>query len=238
MIRVYHLGGNATDQQRADAMLGTADISGLFGADQRQATGLYEHVACVGTDRMELAYRLTNSIDAPWYAAEAEPATVRVRARFAGKGCRSTSVGDVLVTPSGVYAVARVGFERLSLEPDVLAALRLPPAGAVISPPPTPDRLLSPQEFAVRLRMVRPSVIGCKLAEDGTVRVRCSKLMWVGLPCKPYLSDLEQAARMLQSADREQQAEDAELVNPPLAAVPLMQLPQGFIPGDEHTRGF
>ena len=65
------------------------------------------------------AYRLTNSTDTAWF----EPTASNVRVHPCAKnGCRSTSVGDVLVYRVGegmdakyhTFQVASVGFKRLS----------------------------------------------------------------------------------------------------------------------------
>jgi hypothetical protein len=209
MIRVYQFNHQTANHNlSADVMCGTADISGLFCKDWREGTGNYQHVADVATDDRDRAYRLTNSVDGAWYEAEAEPADVRVRPRFAGMGCRSTSVGDVLVCPDGVFAVARSGWERLSLP--VHTTVKLPPPGAVIVQGGVP--LLSAVEFGNRLREARPSVVGVKLSDQGLVRVRCKTLMWVDTPCKPYADDVKAVLAMLASADRQLAHDDAELV--------------------------
>lgn len=63
------------------------------------------HVATVRTENLGEAFQLTNHIDAPWFDnADAF--------RFAQKGARSTSVGDVLVNEAGErWLVAGVGFK-------------------------------------------------------------------------------------------------------------------------------
>lgn len=59
----------------------------------------------------EEAFRLTNTIDEPWWQAKHAVADAK-------KGCRSTSVGDTIVIRSQdelrAYRVANVGFERLA----------------------------------------------------------------------------------------------------------------------------
>ena len=208
MIRVFHYDHEAASvDDSAAVMYGQADISGLFGKDYREGTGKYKHVADVGTDSLDRAWRLTNSVQAPWYSAEAEPADVRVRPRFEGKGCRSSMTGDVFVTPAGAYTVQRNGWELLSLY--VQNSIKWPPAGAVIVQASAP--LLSTVDFGNRLRDARPSVVGVKLSEEGLVRVRDSALMWVDTPCKPYADDVSAVLAMLASADRELAADDAEL---------------------------
>ena len=52
---------------------------------------------------LEVAFKLTNHGDGDW--------TRNPGVRTRVKECRSTSVGDILVTPNfGVYRVANVGF--------------------------------------------------------------------------------------------------------------------------------
>ncbi len=70
---------------------------------------------------------------------------------------------------------------------------------------------VSPQEFCAALKALRPTVIGCKLSEEGTVRVRDRNLLWVQLPMLPCLDDVPAAAKMLASADVEMAEDDAEI---------------------------
>ena len=66
----------------------------------------YVHVATVKTDCKEVAYQLTNSIDNFWWENEG------VTSHFDGTGCRSTSVGDVVICPDGVtYRCAGIGWK-------------------------------------------------------------------------------------------------------------------------------
>jgi len=74
----------------------------------------YVHVANVYVDSKDAAYELTNTIDANWYEDDEQVAYVGP----AG-GCRSTSVGDVMVMldDSGVYrtwVVASFGFSDVT----------------------------------------------------------------------------------------------------------------------------
>ena len=82
-------------------------------ADEVQAgfeAGVYQQVAEVSTDDLDVAYELTNTISGPWWLNE------KVTKRFDGKGCRSTSVGDVICTGGYVWAVSPVGFTKLFQE--------------------------------------------------------------------------------------------------------------------------
>jgi len=77
----------------------------------------FAHVANVYVEGLEQAYMLTNSIDKGWYENDKEVA-------FLGSpdhgmdGCRSTSVGDVLVREeNGVYVtyvVDSCGFKKVT----------------------------------------------------------------------------------------------------------------------------
>lgn len=65
----------------------------------------FELVAYVRIDSVDEAYRLTNNIDCPWWENEG----VKVV-----KKSRSTSVGDVIVSPQGeVYLCKILGWEKL-----------------------------------------------------------------------------------------------------------------------------
>jgi hypothetical protein len=66
-------------------------------------------VAEVDTHKLDQAYFLTNTIDTPWWENEG--------VKFLGspdhgmKGCRSTSVGDVMERDGAFHAVHNFGFE-------------------------------------------------------------------------------------------------------------------------------
>ena len=69
----------------------------------------YAHVATVKTDCKEMAYRLTNTIDKYWWKNDG------VTSHFDGEGCRSTSVGDVVICPDGItYRCAGMGWKVIS----------------------------------------------------------------------------------------------------------------------------
>ena len=61
-------------------------------------------VAMVDTDDLEVAYELTNNINASWTTND-KVATHLTR-------CRSTSVGDFMKHNDDVYVVAAFGFEK------------------------------------------------------------------------------------------------------------------------------
>jgi len=56
------------------------------------------------------AYAMTQTVDDYWWNNGA------VQKCFTGKGCASTSVGDVLHTSQGWFRVEPVGFKRVDLE--------------------------------------------------------------------------------------------------------------------------
>ena len=65
----------------------------------------FELVAYVRIDSVDEAYRLTNSIDCPWWENDGVKAI---------KQARSTSVGDIIVSPDGVAFLCKVmGWEEL-----------------------------------------------------------------------------------------------------------------------------
>jgi hypothetical protein len=73
----------------------------------------YEFVGYVKTEDLNVAYQLTNHIDHDWTENEDVSAPVHSEPR-------STSVGDILVSDTKVFIVARMGFEIL----DNLTALQ------------------------------------------------------------------------------------------------------------------
>lgn len=58
-----------------------------------------------GSDGLEAAFGLTNSVDEIWYMSPKVKATRRSR--------RSTSLGDLLVVDGIAHAVASIGFDEL-----------------------------------------------------------------------------------------------------------------------------
>ena len=81
-----------------------------FGFGEPFAENAYVKVAEVEAESVEDAYRLTNNIETAWnYNPEvtylAEP-----------KGCRSTSMGDVIVASGHAFRCASVGWEEINAE--------------------------------------------------------------------------------------------------------------------------
>ena len=81
----------------------------------------YVHVATVDTDSKEVAFELTNNIDRAWYE------NVGVTPHFEASGCRSTSVGDVVVCGDAqdktTYKCARFGWEEVAKSDHVYNSL-------------------------------------------------------------------------------------------------------------------
>lgn len=59
-------------------------------------------------DALHCAYEFTNTIHRAWFDGS-NPAVTN---RFTKAGCRSTSVGDVMLVNGNRYVVAMVGFEK------------------------------------------------------------------------------------------------------------------------------
>jgi hypothetical protein len=69
-------------------------------------------VAEVATDDKNMAFQLTNTIDTNWWIDCA--VCFHGSPDYGQDGCRSTSVGDVLVTDEGTFLVCGVGFEKVA----------------------------------------------------------------------------------------------------------------------------
>lgn len=65
----------------------------------------YTYVADVDTDNLDTAYRLTNHISRCWLEHQEVDAKVEM--------ARSSSVGDLFITPDGIYVVASFGFDKI-----------------------------------------------------------------------------------------------------------------------------
>jgi hypothetical protein len=98
MITVFH---NRNFMQYAVDNLSADDATRVL------KHAVIEAVACVDTDSLEEAYRLTNNFDRPW--------TENDKVKAYGSKRRSTSIGDVFESPVGVYYVVEVfGYRKLS----------------------------------------------------------------------------------------------------------------------------
>jgi hypothetical protein len=113
-IRVYQLSDRATREQRAEAMMGFSEEQHVAHCGELWDQQLYDLVAVVRSESLDVAYRGTNSVEVAWWADGGYVPDV-VEPRFHGDGCRSTSVGDcMLVEETGeVHVVASFGFELL-----------------------------------------------------------------------------------------------------------------------------
>ena len=66
----------------------------------------YALVATVSNEDVDTVYRLTNSIDSPWWK------NFGVTPEFIGEGCRSTSVGDIVELANGTRLICcDIGWE-------------------------------------------------------------------------------------------------------------------------------
>jgi hypothetical protein len=90
----------------SDAMLQTKVIAGFAS---------YHFVAEVDTDDLNQAYRLTNTVEGPWWRNFGVKFLGSIEHGLAGS--RSTSIGDVLEHVGGAcHIVARCGFVPLNSE--------------------------------------------------------------------------------------------------------------------------
>jgi hypothetical protein len=116
MIRVYQADWERMDQRlRMSVMLGNADAVAMA-----WDKGLYREVASVKTRSLDVAYSHTNSITGSWYLdgathADGQQRGVQVEpADWAVEGCRSTSVGDVMLF-CNYSVVSSFGFTEIGL---------------------------------------------------------------------------------------------------------------------------
>lgn len=81
---------------------------------------IYEHVASLDCDMGEV-FKLTQNdfYDNGWLKDGPDEVTPRVT--DGRDGCRSTSVGDILIQDGEMFVVASVGFAKLGPAPDVPA---------------------------------------------------------------------------------------------------------------------
>lgn len=107
--------------------------------------GHYRHVAtCRSKDSIsalravEEAWVLTNSIDHAWVDEQHQDVTLSPEVARVG-GCRSTSVGDVMLIDSRAYFIANIGCKRLPPEAGQILSGQL-----AVSPPKIEQRQASP----------------------------------------------------------------------------------------------
>ena len=83
-----------------------------FGFEDHSFPDEYVLVATVASEDVDKVYELTNTIDKYWWENEG------VTKEFVGEGCRSTSIGDIIVLDSGErLRCENVGWARMSTEP-------------------------------------------------------------------------------------------------------------------------
>ena len=79
-----------------------------FGHETHEFPEEYSHVATVDSEDLNQVFQLTNSVTKPWWENEG------VEKEFIGDGCRSTSVGDVVVLSNGDhYRCDPIGWTKL-----------------------------------------------------------------------------------------------------------------------------
>lgn len=71
----------------------------------------YDHVATVNTIDHEHAYVLTNTHENSWWEAGLTRGVTPV---FEGKGCRSTSTGDIIRDCDRIFVVMAFGYEEVA----------------------------------------------------------------------------------------------------------------------------
>lgn len=120
MIKVMHLKQDpqlSRDSESFDVVfnlkMGMNDR--LLGVINNEYPGIsYEHVANIKTEDLESAFILSNSISAPWFHENKDK--VEMIGEYAN-GCRSTSVGDIMVRENdSMHFVSTIGFEKLFIE--------------------------------------------------------------------------------------------------------------------------
>lgn len=100
MIKVYHA---------INPTFHVGEVVGLMKLSE------FYHVADVATNDLDYAYMLTNSIDSNWW--DNAPVTFKGSPQHGMDGCRSTSVGDVMLLDGTYYVVASCGFEVSIMNP-------------------------------------------------------------------------------------------------------------------------
>lgn len=106
MIKVFHF-ASLTDSAHFAAFSAKTD-SILQCLQDKSAE--YKHVANVDVVGLEGAFTLTNTIDFGWWEnLHVEPTFNRRQ-----KGCRSTSVGDIMVKDDVIFLVDTFGFRDVT----------------------------------------------------------------------------------------------------------------------------
>jgi hypothetical protein len=107
MITIYHA---VVDRDDIDASFKIAmkPTAALLRQLVTEGRLRYVQVAKVDTDDLETAFERTNTIMDHWWINDG------VEPLFEGQGCRSTSVGDIMVMGERASIVASFGFEELA----------------------------------------------------------------------------------------------------------------------------
>lgn len=80
-----------------------------FGSESHVFPDEYSLVATVDSENLDKVFTLTNTIDHPWWNNEG------VTKEFVGEGCRSTSVGDVVIREDGTkYICESIGWSEIT----------------------------------------------------------------------------------------------------------------------------
>ena len=89
-------------------MVKVAVIHAAFGEEPRTVAFVEVPKNTTVNEKLELAFKLTNNIDCGWWENE------EVTPMFQDKeGCRSTSVGDMVLIGTEKYVCENVGWEKI-----------------------------------------------------------------------------------------------------------------------------
>ena len=107
MIMVYHAKREHFVEAQNLAYLAEEEPVAAKFVSMLDVQGCYEYVASVESDDLDTAYRLTNHIDCAWWEQDGVARSHKV------EKARSTSIGDLMVAPEGIYAVMPFGFKKV-----------------------------------------------------------------------------------------------------------------------------
>lgn len=104
---------------RDSGFYGHDDIFSADDAIRAFENGEYDFVATIGTEDLDQIYIATQNIEESWVESfKREAGDGDYLAHDYDKGCRSTMVGDIILSGSSIYIVARCGFDRIGLVTD------------------------------------------------------------------------------------------------------------------------
>lgn len=116
MIEVYHI---EQSEHLAEVSFGYGDESAHYRAvSAAWAAGAYEKVAEIATDDLEVAWRLTNSVDSSWSMEPDQRVKVTAPLHVVNGetyGRRSSMIGDVFIKGGEKHVVAMLGFRRIEM---------------------------------------------------------------------------------------------------------------------------